>query len=115
MNANLKILIANNDIGFTDVLEAYAQLCIDNIRDITQDMILDEGVACLIDQGMDLSVEGLTGQATDWALVCAPEMVGDNMDDTVAKKEDVSWLEYVIRASVIKRVKETGAFQVKFS
>lgn len=115
MNANLKILIANNDIGFTDVLEAYAQLCIDNIRDITQDMILDEGAAGLINQGIDLSVEGLTGQAIDWALVCAPEMVGDNMDDTVAKKEDVSWLEYVIRASVIKRVKETGAFQVKFS
>ena len=115
MNANLKILIANNDIGFTDVLEAYAQLCIDNVRDITQDMILDEGVACLIDQGMDLSVEGLTGQATDWALVCAPEMVGDNMDDTVEKKDSESWLEYIVRAAVIERVRETTAFQIKFS
>lgn len=115
MNANLKILINQNEIGFEDIFEAYAQLCIDSVRDITQDMILDEGIAGLINQGTDLSVEGLTGQAVDWALVCAPERLGDDTDDSIVKKDNESWLEYVIRAAIIKRVVDTKAFQIKFS
>lgn len=115
MNSDLKRLIDRNEVGFEDVLEAYAELCITNVRDITQDMIHDEGVADLIKHGADLSVDGMTTQSVEWALVNAPEMIGDNIDPAIVKLDTESWLQYVIRAKVLERVRETKAFEIKFS
>jgi hypothetical protein len=115
MNHQLQNLIDNNVIGFSDVFEAYAQLCINTVRDITQDMILDEGAPVLIQHGTDISPSGLTGQAVDWALVVVPEMMHDDVDSSYEKKETESYLEFVIRVAVESRVKETKAFQIKFS
>lgn len=113
MNRTLQTMIDEGSIGFEDIFEAYAQLCINNVRDINQDMIHDEGVAVLVNQGMDLSVEGLTTQAIDWALVCTPEMIGDIVEGEPKLNE--SWLQFVLRAYVEKRVKDTKAFNIKFS
>ena len=115
MDAGLKHKIDNGEIGFEDIFEAYAQLCINSVRDITQDMILDEGVAKLLENDIDLTTTGLTQQAVDWARYIAPEMLGDVIPDDLVKLGTESWFEYVARAFVVKRVKETKAFQIKFS
>jgi hypothetical protein len=115
MNADLQLMIKRNEIGFEDVLEAYAQLCIDNIRDINEDIIHEEGVAELVTQGIDLSVDGLTAQAVEWAHVSAPEMLSDIIDPAIVKLTTETPLEYVIRAMVQERVRTTKAFEIKFS
>jgi hypothetical protein len=114
MNRDLKDLIDTGAVGFEDIFEAYAQICINHVRTITEDMILDEGIT-VVSEATDLTTEGLTAQAVDWATIVVPEMVGDDVDPTVVKKEDESWLEFVLRTAVEKRVKKTKAFQVKFS
>lgn len=113
MNSTLSDMINRGAVGFEDIFEAYAELCIRTVRDVTEDMILDEGVAELVKHGGDLSVEGLTAQAVDWALVVTPEMVGDVV--VGVKKDNESWLEFVLRSAVEKRVKDTKAFQIKLS
>ena len=113
MDSALQGMISRGDIGFDDILEAYAELCIRTVRDTTEDMILDEGVAGLVKHGTDLSVEGLTAQAVDWALVVTPEMLADVTDEV--KKDNESFLEFIVRTAVEKRVADTKAFQIKLS
>lgn len=113
MNSTLNDMISRGDVGFDDILEAYAELCIRTVRDVTEDMILDEGVAELVEHGADFSVEGLTAQAVDWALVVTPEMLADVTDDV--KKENESYLEFILRVAVEKRVAATKSFQIKLS
>ena len=113
MNSTLSDMVNRGDVGFDDILEAYAELCIRQVRDITEDMILDEGVMELAKHGTDLSVEGLTAQAVDWALVVTPEMLADVTDEV--KKENESYLEFILRVAVETRVKKTNALHIKLS
>src|SRR5512139_3932782 len=115
MNQNLKEMVKRGEVGFDDVFEAYAMLCISQVRDITEDMILDEGVNSLVSQGTDLSTQGLIDHATDWALVHVPEMTGDCIDTEYVKQDDESWLQFVIRVAVLKVAKDNKSFQIKLS
>lgn len=113
MNSTLSDMVNRGVVGFDDILEAYAEMCIRTVRDVTEDMILDEGVTELVKHGADFSVEGLTAQAVDWALVVTPEMLADVTDEV--KKDNESYLEFIVRVAVEKRAKDTKAFQVKLS
>lgn len=108
MHVSLAQLIKQNEIGFDDIFEAYAELCIQQVRDVTEDMILDEGT-----KELDLTIEGLTAHAVDWALVIVPERLGDVTDEV--KKEDETWLEYIVRVAVEQRIAKTKALRMKLS
>lgn len=115
MNPTLKDMIDRGAVGFDDVFEAYAMLCIQQVRDITEDMILDEGVNDLVNQGTDLTTKGLVEHAVDWALVTVPEMTGDNVDPAYVKKDSETWLQFVIRAAVLDYAKKNKSLQFKLS
>lgn len=106
MNTSLHSLIKQGQIGFDDILAAYAEMCIQQVRDITEDMVID-------DPSVDLSTEHLTRQAVDWALTIAPEMLADVTDEE--KRDNESFLEFIIRNAVEQQVKNTHALRVKLS
>lgn len=106
MNTVLATLIQQRKVDFDDIFEAYAELCIQQTRDITEDMILDA-------EALVLTTEALTARAVDWALTHIPEMIADVTDKV--KKDDETFLEFIVRAAVIKRVDDTNAFRVKLS
>ena len=114
MNQALKQLVKDNEVGFADIFEAYAALCVDNIRDIAEDMIRDEGVA-VIDATVGLSTEALTAQAVEWGQVVVGEMMSDDLPACYTMKENETFMDFVIRAHIEKYVKDTKSFQLKLS
>lgn len=114
MNQVLKQLVKDNEVGFADIFEAYAALCVDNIRDITEDMIRDEGVA-VIDAAEGLSTEALTAHAVDWGQSVVWEMMSDELPVCYGMKENETFMDFVIRAYIEKHVKDTKSFQIKLS
>lgn len=105
-----------NEISFEDVFELYAQMCIDHVREMTQDNIADEGLESYIKHVGPPTQAALTKEAVDWAWEGASSMVGDILQSEDCKKTEYeSWLQFCIRASIEKRVKSTEAFQLKLS
>lgn len=116
MSPALLDLYKRNEIGFEDVFELYAQMCIDHTREMTQDNIDDEGLEDYIKQVGAPTVSRLTAEAVDWADEGATSMLGDILQTAECKKkEDESWLQFCIRASIEKRVQATDAFKLKLS
>lgn len=114
LKPHLKELVDNEKhgkLGFEDVFELYAVLCVNQITGMVNDMIADEGIKELILNGMSFTVEGLTEQAVDWGHVVIPEMLSDVIEGP--KKANESWLEYIIRRKIEEHVKETNSFQIK--
>lgn len=115
MSPALLDLYQRNQISWDDVFELYAQMCIDQTRDMTQNILEDAGLDSYIKQVGEPTVVSLTAAAVDWANNGAPDMVGDMMMSYNTKTSDETWLQFCIRASIEKRVKETGAFKLKLS
>jgi hypothetical protein len=117
MHIHLQQLIDTNVLSFADIIDAYAQMCIKHTRENTEDMIEDEGVSEMIKNGVDITPEGLTNQAIEWALVSVPEIMVD--DPEYAREREnglkISALEFIIREAVKDQVKATNAFKIKFS
>lgn len=111
MNGSLKNLIVNGEIGYEDLFEALADMVIQETRSVVTDIIADVGIVEYTKRSGDLSVKDLTEQAVDWALVFVPEMLFDVMEGE--KNPTESYLEFVIRATIEKRVKRLGAFKIK--
>lgn len=111
LNPHLKELVDNGEIGFEDVFELYAVLCVYHVTDIVNDMIADEGITELIQNGMSLTVEDLTEQAVDWGHVMVPEMLADVTEGP--NKPAESWLQYTIRRKIEQHVEEVKSFQIK--
>jgi hypothetical protein len=117
MHIHLQQLIDTNVLSFADIIDAYAQMCIKHTRDNTEELIEEESVSDLIKYGIDITPEGLTNQAIEWALVSVPELMADD-SDYVQERENgsnISALEFIIREAVKDRVKATNAFKIKFS
>lgn len=119
LNHALQELVDNQKVGFEDVFELYAALCVDHVRAMTNELIADEGIERVLSnlsgasRVYALTVAGLTAEAVNWAQDTIPEMIGDS--DTYMKMETESFLEYTIRRKIEMRVEETNAFQIKLS
>lgn len=111
LNPHLKELIDNQKLGFEDVFELYAALCVDHIRDVTNDIIADEGIEEYVKHRGAVTVDSLTEETVDWAHVVVPEMLADIMEGP--KKDNETWLEYVIRRKIEQHVFEAKSFQIK--
>lgn len=111
LNHHLQELVDNEKIGFEDVFELYATLCIEHVREMTNDIIDDEGIEELTKSGMSLTTESLTEQAVEWAHDVVPEMLADIVEGP--RKSGESWLQYIIRRKIEQRVEEVKAFKIK--
>lgn len=115
MSPALLNMYEHNEISFEDVFELYAHMCIDHTREMTQTILEEEGLDQYIKHVGTPTVESLTDAAVDWANNGAPDMVGDMLMSYYTKTADESWLQFCIRASITRRVKEAGAFKLKLS
>lgn len=111
LNPHLKELVDNGEIGFEDVFELYAVLCVNQVTDTVNDMIADEGIDELVKSGMSFTAEGMTDQAIDWGHDVVPEMLADVTEGP--KKPAESWLQYMIRRKIEEHVEEVKSFQIK--
>lgn len=115
MNNDLKQLVRENAVGYNDLFKALAMLCVDDIRDITEDMLGDIGAKEYIGQTGDLSVEHLTEVAIDFGQITVPEMMADEIPADFVRKDKETWIDFVIRYYVTKHVKDNMSFQLKLS
>ena len=110
LNPYMKELVENAKLSFEDVFELYAALCVEHVREMTNDIIADDGIDEYVKHS-SLSAEALTKQAVDWAVEIIPDMVADDLEGTIRPEE--SLLAYIIRRKVEMHVAETKAFRVK--
>lgn len=111
LNPHLKELVDNGEIGFEDVFELYAVLCVNHVTDTVNDMIADEGIDELVKGGMSFTAEAMTGDAIDWGHYVVPQMLADMTEDP--KKPTESLLQYTIRRKIEQHVEEVKSFQIK--
>lgn len=113
LNTELQELVDNDKIGFADVFELYAVMCVNHTRDMMNTVIDDEGIDATMANIGSLSVSNLTSEAVNTGRSMVPEMLGDDIPLGYEKGVTESWINFVIRCTIEMHVSESNSFQVK--